>query len=611
MTNEYFYPGAQYPLDSGYTSLATGYNVTPSNIGLTTDSRTANQIQEVGKKLNLGTRVIEISMGRPDIFESIPQQHLTEINRLSKLTGAELTLHAPLVDPAGFDENMRWSEANREMAERQMSLAVSRAQLLNPDKGINVTFHPSAGVPEGLVEMREKEGIMPKSMTVIDPQTGELKQLKEQKRYFPGEPSEFNPEKELEKINKDQWLGTLQEVSFYANRGRDIYESAAGGLEIGEGTGRKENREKHKKALLEIWAQREKEKLTPAQIEKMGFEKGEIEKGVIENSSRHYEQAQVSLMTSYNHLKTLYDHVYKEAKDEDKEKLDAYKDEIAPLIKQEVYKNPLKLPEFAKMIEQGIHVLKDINPQIYQPLDNFLLDKTAKSFANVAWQGFNEAKKDVNKTPVISIENPPVGTAFGRAEELVNLITKSKEEFAKKAVESGMSQSEAEKTAEKIIGATWDVGHINMLRKYGYDSVDIIKETEKIAKLVKHVHLSDNFGLSHTELPMGMGNVPIKQMLEKLQEAGVAPKKIIEAYNWYEHFKTIPFAQTLEAMGSPLYAMKTQPYWSKPIGYFTGYGTFLPEEHISMYGGGFSTLPTELGGQVPQRGSRFSGTPME
>jgi sugar phosphate isomerase/epimerase len=609
MANEYFYPGAQYPLDSGYTSLATGYNVTPGTIGLATDFRTANQLQEVGRKLNVGARAIEISMVRPEIFESIPQQHLTELNRLSILTGAELTLHAPLVDPAGFDENLRWSEANREMAEKQMSLAISRARIMNPDKGINVTFHPSAGVPEGLIQMKEKGELKPKAMTIIDPQTGELKQLREQERYFPGEPEKFEPVKELEKINKNQWLGTLQEVSFYANRGRDLYEAATGGLELSEGTGNKKDKEKKEQALLKMWALPEKQKLTPAEIEKIG----PIDKDLIERSSRHYEQAQVSLMTSYNHLKTLYDHVYKEAKGEDKEKLDAYKDEIAPLIKQEVYKNPLKLQEFAKMIEQGIHVLKDINPQIYQPLDNFLLDKTAQSFANVAWQGFNETKKDVNKMPIISIENPPVGTAFGRAEDLKNLIINSRKKFVEIATSPkiGMSESEAKKIADKIIGATWDVGHINMLRKYGYDTVDITKETEKIAKLVKHVHLSDNFGLSHTELPMGMGNVPIQDMLKELEKAGVSPKKIIEAGNWYEHFKTIPFAQTLEAMGSPLYAMKTQPYWSKPVGYFTGYGTFLPEEHFQMYGGGFSTLPTELGGQVPQRGSRFSGTPME
>jgi hypothetical protein len=36
----------------------------------------------------------------------------------------------------------------------------------------------------------------------------------------------------------------------------------------------------------------------------------------------------------------------------------------------------------------------------------------------------------------------------------------------------------------------------------------------------------------------------------------------------------------------------------------------LPEQHFSMYGSGFSTLPAEVGGEAKGR-SRLSGTPME
>ena len=57
-----------------------------------------------------------------------------------------------------------------------------------------------------------------------------------------------------------------------------------------------------------------------------------------------------------------------------------------------------------------------------------------------------------------------------------------------------------------------------MLRKEGYSEKDIVKQTEIIAPFVKHVHLSDNFGFEHTELPMGMGNVPLKEIMEKLQK---------------------------------------------------------------------------------------------
>ena len=61
-----------------------------------------------------------------------------------------------------------------------------------------------------------------------------------------------------------------------------------------------------------------------------------------------------------------------------------------------------------------------------------------------------------------------------------------------------MSTGKAKNVAKQMIGATWDVGHINMMRKKGYSEKDVIKETKEIAPFVKHVHLSDNFGLDHT-----------------------------------------------------------------------------------------------------------------
>jgi hypothetical protein len=36
---------------------------------------------------------------------------------------------------------------------------------------------------------------------------------------------------------------------------------------------------------------------------------------------------------------------------------------------------------------------------------------------------------------------------------------------------------------------------------------------------------------------------------------------------------------------------------------------YMPEKHFSIYGGGFSGLPQELGGQIAGTQSRFSGTP--
>ena len=105
-----------------------------------------------------------------------------------------------------------------------------------------------------------------------------------------------------------------------------------------------------------------------------------------------------------------------------------------------------------------------------------------------------------------------------------------------------------------------------MIRKQGFDEKDVVKETEEIAKLVKHIHLSDNFGFEHTELPMGMGNVPIGEIMKKLGEKGYEAKKIIEAGNWWQHFKTPPVTETFEAFGSPVYSVQG-PYWNQSLGF--------------------------------------------
>ncbi len=252
-------------------------------------------------------------------------------------------------------------------------------------------------------------------------------------------------------------------------------------------------------------------------------------------------------------------------------------------------------------------------PEVYVPIENFATEKSSETFGNAAFDAWKEFK---DKTPILVIENPPAGFALSTGEDIAKIVKASREQFIKKAAKEGISESEARKQAEKLIGATWDVGHINMLRKYGYTEKDIIAEAEKVAPFLKHIHLSDNFGFEHTELPMGMGNVPLKEIMEKLGQKGFDARKIIEAGNWWQHFRTSPFQEVLEATGSPIYGMKMAPYWSQAQGlyqgYFGGYGQMLPQMHYETFGAGFSRLPSELGGQAQgAQGSRMSGRPME
>jgi hypothetical protein len=269
-----------------------------------------------------------------------------------------------------------------------------------------------------------------------------------------------------------------------------------------------------------------------------------------------------------------------------------------------------------EIVINGIDTLKEMEhaPQTYEDLNEFAKQKTVETFSNVA---FNSYKKFKDNSPIISIENPPAGAIFSRGEDLKDIVEKARERFVEKAQDDGMNEKEARQAAEKVIGVTWDVGHINMLKKYGYENKDIIEESKKVAKFIKNVHLSDNFGLEHTELPMGMGNVPIKEILQNLGKEGFEANKIIEAGNWWQHFRTPPLKETLEAFGSPVYSMEMAPYWNQNVGFQQDYdaglaGQWLPQINYETFGTSFSRLPSELGGQRPgAEGSRMSGRPME
>ncbi len=577
MTGDYtindIYQGGYSSLSPSYGNVFTGYMIKAGSLGITTDPRTANILQDVSSKLSTGVKQIELSTVSPEVFESIPKQHLKEINRLSKLTGVDVSVHAPIVEASGITKE-GFSESNRESAERQMNSAVERSHEVNPDGNIPVTFHSSAIIPQPIIP-KGKE--VPENALAINSETGSINPFPLRERHLTGEKP--NIKKELDQANKNSWLSSLSHLSYNAERGSEAIT--------------------HYGTLIPEIEKKAGKDLTPEeQRAKAGF-----------NSATAF------LNDSYRELKELYETAYRNSDINEKKILDDLKWKVESNIKKieiaPTSKDSILLRQ--EIIEEGLETLNKISPpEIFKPLDKFAREKTTQTFANIA---LNSYKKFKDKAPIISIENPPVGGAFSTGKELKKIVEKSREKFVEKAVKEGMSESEATTQAEKLLGVTWDVGHINMLRKYGYDSEDIIKETEEVAPLVKHVHLSDNFGFEHTELPMGMGNVPMKEIMEKLPEKDV--KKIIEAGNWWQHFRTAPFKETLEAVGSPIYSMNMAPYWNQTQGleqtYSSGFGQMLPQGHFETYGiPSFSNLPMELGGQRPSAtGSRMSGRQME
>ncbi len=587
MATENFYPGTTYPLeDSDYGDIFTGYRVPHSELGGTTSIQTANQIQEVTNLLNQGIKNVEVSTINPEVFEMIPDQHLTEINRLSKLTGSNTSLHAPMIEPSGFTQQ-GWNETNREAAEKHFTEVVERAHKLNPKGNIPVTIHASAVPGTEYMEIKNKQGDIkevPRKMVAVNQITGELIPLIREKRYYPGRERIYEAEEEREIANEGYWDNKLSQLAFYKERGDELLTK-----------------------YYPLFAGEKQENLTP--------EQKKIKEDTLGN-------AMIYLKNTHQNLNSLYNQAYQVADNQTQKELKQAGHEFKKIYEQSRTKKGFAPSKYSQALQNLINKMQEVTassperkkiPEIYKPIEEFINKKATQTLSNAAYSSYNKFK---SSTPIISVENPPYGQAGGTAKDLKKFVDKTRDLFAKKlSKEKGMSSSEAKKTAEKIIGVTWDTSHISMMRKSGFKPERLVKEAETIAPYVKHVHYNDNFGNTHTDLPPGMGNVPFKEVMTALKKGGAKGKKIFEGGNFFQHFKTSPHPYVLESSGSPLFPMKA-PYWNQIQSvygdYFSGYGEILPQTHFSTYGGGFSGMPVELGGQQQGgRQSRMSGTPMQ
>jgi sugar phosphate isomerase/epimerase/bacterioferritin (cytochrome b1) len=592
------YQGGASSFEPTYGNIFTGYTTSAGSIGMATDARTANVLKEVSTKLAMGVQNIELSQVDAATFQMIPKGHLKEVNRLAKLTGTEITLHAPVVEPSGMGQQ-GFDETQRQATERSMNLAIERANELNPDGSSPVTFHSSAAIPG---TEWQKIGEKATKLIAVEQETGKVIPINEESKHYPRSweakhLETMSPEEGLDSINNTQWTNSISQLVHAKEMADRIIVDNQPKIqhllgELGQPGGKKLN------------------ELLPAQQE----------------TYSHYLNAEAYLKDASLSLSGMFNKAYKYGSDQEKKFLTEmskeYKKDLGILdpskkhSQEAITEARMKqgdLQTKSHAINTMIRVLQNTSPELYVPVEEFAKDKSSETFANVALESF---KKFGDKAPIISIENPPAGGALSTGEDLKNLVVETRKKFVEKAQENmNLSKRQAEKEAEKLIGVTWDVGHINMLRKQGLGSKEIIEESKKVAPFVKHVHLSDNFGLEHTELPMGMGNVPLKEIMQHIEKEGFEGKKVVEALHWWQHFQSPPFVSTLEAVGSYMYA-GSGPTWNQAIGlqqgYSSGFGGMLPDINYQTFGAGFSQLPTELGGQRQGgQGNRMSGRGME
>lgn len=598
---ESIYEGSYGPLEPSYGTSFTGYHVPFYRLGAPTSPQTANQIAEVTARLSEGIKNVELQPLSPELFETIPKDHWKEFERMAKLTGANLSIHAPIVDPAGFTRE-GWNESYREQSERRLKQVVDRAHELDPKGNVPVNIHATGGVPSS--EWRVVEGKPEqKILYVVNRDTGQIAPLEIKPKLFPVREELPKPMEEIKEINDRSWASNRTSVI-------------------------------HSKLLADDMIKNGWELVTKDELK--AFDEGRLKSEQL-TPEKNQGITMIKLgQARYDDLNMALGHMFDEAMryaPTEKENKEEY-EKINKIVEearqkwQEAQKVAKENPyEMTRRYNEILNRLAKLPaPQMYMSAETFSLEKSKVTIANVALDAY---KKYGESAPIISMENVYPGTVFSRAEELANLIKESRKEFVERAQKQGISADRAGQIAKKLIGATWDVGHITQIRKYGYGEEKgvfkpekfakvMAEETRKIAPFIKHVHLTDNFGFDDTHLAPGMGIVPFKDIMKELEKAGYKGREIVEAGGVVAQYKVSPTPYVLEALGSPLYAAYMQPFWNQvrgtygmPAGYSAGYGMMLPEQHFGTYGGGFSALPMELGGQIPGKGQKFAGAPME
>jgi hypothetical protein len=600
--HEYFYPGTPSSMEPGYSELFGGYQFPAGRLSLTTNIQNANQLAEVSNLLNQGVKHVEMSLVHKNIFDQIPKHHLKEIARLAKLTGSKISMHAPFVDMAdlgGFqgENGQAWSEEQRQSVEREMAEIVRRGNEINLDGNVNITIHPSNKLRASSYHMEKHDG---KDVKVMDTYAA-YNIINDQVAYIPPEESydplgngsveSISPKERIEKYNQDFWKEKLRELRINAGKANE-YLIDSEGVRVAQ-----------------------KDLNTDDPTISMFLDRSKMGVAYLDGVEKE--------------LRTLYANAMKVAKETENKRAQEVLQKAHNEYSKKVREIEQKGSDYINSVSlkgEAVNVLlknmenlaeKDVAPQIFIDADEFAIKQTSKTLSNVALSAYNKYKETA---PTLSIENPPYGLSMASGEELAKLIVSSRDKLTQSLVaKEGLSSDKARKVAEKMIGVTWDTAHISGMKNHGFSESHLVEESKKVSPFVKHVHMNDSLGgQMHGDLPPGMGDVPIDKIMGEFASKGFAGTAVFESGAFASMHKITPHPFVLEAMGSPLYAAKAGPNWNRFAQsgnesiYYSGMGTTIPDNSFQMYGAGFTSLPTELGGQQAGRGtgSRFSGTPM-
>ena len=653
---ESFYGGGGSNFEPDPNGPFVGYQLNPMQIGFSTNPTTGDQLGEFQRGVRSGAKVIETNLlrigiqGGGDSDQVVPTQHFKEIRALAKITGVSPSIHGPLVDAAGFGQQGNWSEEERDQNERIMFASMEKAKLADPDKNIPVIFHSSNMLGSGTHYKPEKDE---KGKTIFKEEATSMFSRAE-KRLVPiseknkirlwgdDDPNSDRPFKEvythddiIENQNETSWTNEIKGLTLEKKYADELLLGAVGtgvGLDLSQG-----------------------KKLDPD-----GFESENDMIAQVNNYHGQVEKANTLLSNNQSAFASMFEQAYEYGNDDQKRALKKMSDDyrniqgaelkavkdrggdegqkllVRSKLQDEFLRKMKHITGGAKIDSKGEivqgpkgHIMADENnraPETFVRAEEFAMEEAAKTFGNVGAKSYKELGGD--SAPVVSIENVWNGAMFSRGKDMKKLVLKSREEMAKNLMKGGMEEGVAKDIAKKKIGMNFDLGHMNMFRKKGFTTEDMVKEVEEFAPLINHMHVTDNFGMSDEHLYPGQGNVPLKEFLSKVSELHPdidSFKKIVETGGVEARHMggRSAHAFNLAAFGVPIFggsyasAGDSGPTFDRGLdtvgSYFGGYGDQNPGIHHSMYGAGFTTLPGSFGGVMPGGDtgrSRFGGAPM-
>ncbi len=638
------------------------------------------QLTQITPLASTGIKNVEVGTIDPAQFERIPKKHFDEMKQLAKLQGVKLSMHAPpVLDMAGFDQQSnRWSEELRKASEAYLRDYLEKAAKLQDDVNVPVpmVLHASGHIQakDGLHWVPDKTSKnsgkwVADVLTVVNPETGQIAPLEKEERYYPqiAGPRIMTPEARLAELNRSQWDQTQLQITNYN------YELEETRRRIGEirhyvqqlaDAARNVDLNAQQRNALATYEQQVKnlqsrETLLSEYLSSAVM--GNFDK--LYRSKQYYDiksiEPDVTNVSEREELRKRYEVFYNDLPEEKQKFVDVYKNEVIPAARaaqranvdwDNDKHNAEKASAFftAKekydqaMLNYSSQIFNkfrewqqaEIVPQTFVPVEHFAKKKAPETWAKALYDTYKKFEGNEKKLPIMAIENWDVKNPMGLGDDLREGINNARNKFVEFAKRDGMQESEARKIANKHIGATWDVGHINFLRKYMDPKLSekerikfITDETAKIAPDIKHMHLHDNFGFQDIHIAPGSGNVPFKEIAEELRKHGKIGKdsgvrQILESYAAMAELKYNPHQETLTSLGAPVYSSGTGTSWGQwenylfgSHGYQAGYGDMLPQiHHQQLYGAGFSNLPAAVGGPLGglggQERSRFAGAPM-